>query len=322
MKIQDKQAIMDSIRDTVPFIRKRNYQHYSIRCPICGDSAKNMNDSHCYIKFSDDESEPLLYKCFLCNSSGVVNKRFLDLLGVKKDFSNIINSDRKNILKSLKNDNIEIITGKIDMDSPQVKYIEKRLGKGLTEDDYNKFRIVANMNTLIPYISSEKIRNTLPSNRDSITLLTDDKSMMLTRLFDDEHVRWTKTKIRRTDNRPFYTISATLNLFTNDIITVNIAEGVIDVISAYKNFNKENSVFIAALGSDYIEALKYAILKGLIGTNVNVNIYIDSDQDEKKLSKSLKEYKWMFGNIFVCKNVKDKDIGVTLDKISLEVKKI
>lgn len=324
MTINEKQIVMDTIRDTVEVFKKRTPIQWSIRCPYCGDSKKNPNDSHCYIKWSMDESEPLLFNCFLCNKSGTVDKKFLDLLGVKQDLSMIVDKQKFNKIMSIKDNPIEIMTGDVDMNSLQVKYIEYRLGKGLTRDDYDRFKILWNIQSLLPFIASEKVKNSLPSNNDSISFLTDDKTLLLTRLFEEDgEVRWKKIRLMKTESKSFYTIKAQLDLFTQDDIVVNMAEGVMDVLSIYKNFNDgNNSVYVASLGSDYIGALDYMIAKGFIGTNVTIKIYMDSDQNEKFLITGLKKYKWMFKNIFVYRNVKSKDVGVKVEDIRLEEKRV
>ena len=210
------------------------------------------------------------------------------------------------------------------MNSPQVRYIERRLGKGLKFEDYQKFKIVWDINNLLPFISRDHTKNSLPSNNESISFLSDDKSVLLTRLFEDQgDIRWKKVRLMNSDNKSFYVIASTLDLFTKDNITVNIAEGVIDVLSIYKNFNDgPNSIYVASLGSDYIAAVDYAIAKGFIGTNINIKIYIDQDQNEKILLRGLKKYKWIFNNIFVYRNILDKDVGVTIDRINLEERKV
>lgn len=324
MTINDKQMVMDTIRDNVSIFKKRSSTQWSIRCPFCGDSSKNINDSHCYIKWTMDESEPLLFNCFLCNKSGIVDKKFLDELGIKKDLSKILDNQKFNKIQSLKENPVEIITGTPRMNSLQIKYIEYRIGKGLTDKDYERFKIIANIENLLPYIASEKIKNSLPSNHDSISFLSDDKTLLLTRLFDESSdIRWKKTRIMHSDNKSFYAIKTTLDLFTKENIVVNIAEGIIDILSVYKNFNDgPNSIFIASLGSDYIAALEYAIAKGFIGLNIIIKIYMDQDQNEKLLLKALKKYKWMFKDIFVYRNILSKDVGVHIEQIKLEERRV
>ena len=322
----NKQLILDEIERTCSVFQKRSNIWYSIRCPMCGDSEKDPTHSHCYIVNSDDPTVPLIWHCFLCNKKGRVNDYFLKKIGVKN--KNIIemassggfyNKFQRNEDGTYTFDKF----GEVDMESPQVKYIEHRLGKGFTLEDYNKFRIIDNIDSLRDFITKQSVLNTLPSNKDSISFLSDDSTMLLTRSFQDfGHSSWNKIRIRKSDNTSFYTIKATLNLFTKDPIIVNIGEGVFDVLSIYKNFNEPNSVFIAALGSNYVSALEYMIHKGFVGRNVIVKVYIDQGIDEKSLRFNLAKYKWMFDNIIMLKNSIGKDVGVKLDAIRLITMKI
>lgn len=323
MTNEDKLEIVKEIEKNVDVFYKVNKIQYRIRCPFCGDSRKNPKDAHCYIKCSDDPSEPLLYHCFLanCNSNGIVNSRFMRKLGIisrdvieKVDkLGNIV----YNRIPSLKETNINIILGNPDMKSPQAKYIEQRLGTGFTFDDYDKFSIVWDMKLIYPYISDVSVKNTLPSNNNSISFISSDKSLMLTRYFSDDGSRWRKIKLFKSSDRSFYTIKVPIDIFTKEDITINIAEGIIDVLSIYRNFSCDNSVYIATIGSDYISGIEYAISKGLIGTNVNIKLYIDSDINESLLNRRVKKFKWLFNSIKIYKNIKKKDVGVHIDDIKL-----
>jgi hypothetical protein len=77
-------------------------------------------------------------------------------------------------------------------------------------------------------------------------------------------------------------------------------------------------VYIAALGADYESTLVHVISKGFIGSNINVNVYMDSDIDEKLLIYKLRKYKWIFNSITVYRNVIGKDVGVRIEKIQLK----
>lgn len=313
-----KHDVLNEIRNNVSLFKPVNNIQYRIRCPICGDSQKNIEDAHCYIKCSYDLNEPLLYHCFLCNSSGIVNKYFLDKLGVKSKYISQLDNTKHNTITRIKNNNIDIITGEPKR-SKQTNYIEERLGSGFTISDYNKFKIIWDMNNIFQYINSNRVRNAIPNNIDSVTFLSDDKCTLLTRSFTDDNGRWNKLRIIPGESQSFYTIKSMINLFTDKIITVNIAEGVFDVLSIYKNFTDDysNSAFVAVLGSDYIAGLKYMIAKGFIGNNINVKIYIDSNIDERALIKDLKQYKWLFNQISVLRNIKGKDVGVRIEDIQL-----
>lgn len=314
-----KQKILDAIMASshVPIFKRASSIRYRIRCPICGDSQKDFKDSHCYIKCSDDPNEPLLYKCFLCNAKGMVNEDFLKMLQIKGDALNLVKSQRYNKVRSITESNVDIITGTPVIDSPQVKYIENRLGKGLDIKDFDRFKIIWDIGSIIPYISDKRELNMLPSNMNSISFLSDDKRMMLSRGFDNDS-GWRKITIVQSDEKSFYTIKTMLDLFSKDIITVNIAEGVFDILSVYKNFsNNKNDVFIAILGSDYLSGIEYAICKGIIGSNINVRIYVDTDQNVDKIKKQMKKEKWLFREIKIIRNSKSKDVGVRINDINL-----
>ena len=58
-------------------------------------------------------------------------------------------------------------------------------------------------------------------------------------------------------------------------------------------------------------------MKGIIGLNVNVKIYVDADQDVNKIKKQMKKLKWLFNKITLFRNSKSKDVGVKIGNINL-----
>ena len=319
-----KYRILDAIKEVAPIFRRVPPEEYRIRCPLCGDSRTNPNDSHCYIKCSDNPTEPLLYYCQKCNKGGRVNAWFLKQLNVDSTVLDLINDQRYNKLTTVKEFNADMILGDVIENSPQTRYITDRLGDGFTKEDYDRFKIVWNWDNIVPFISDNRTLNTLPSNTNSISFLSDDKAMIITRTFETgDDSQWRKINIGRTNQKAFYTIKSQFNLFTSDEVTVSIAEGIFDILSAYRNFkDSDNSVFIATLGSDYISAVDYIIAKGVIGSNVVLRIYIDNGIDEKNLIRGLKSYKWIFKSIKIYKNIKSKDIGVRDEYIKLVERRV
>lgn len=316
-----KQQIMNEIEKNSEVFKQVSPIRYRIRCPICGDSQKDPKDAHCYLKCDyNNPNEPILYNCFLanCNAKGKVDKKFLRKLGIKSNIVDQLNDQRYNRINIIKENNVEILCGNVDMNSKMVDYVEWRLGPGFTKEDFDKFKIVWDMNYIYQYISDVRIKNTLPSNLFNISFISDDKSSLLTRSYSDDGSRWRKIKLFQSDNKSFYVIKCTLDLFTPDLIYINIAEGIFDVLSAYKNFNDgPNSVFVALLGSDYESGIEYIIQKGLLGYNVVLKIYLDSEINEESLKFRLKKYKFIFDKIILYKNIKYKDIGTKIDKIKL-----
>jgi len=249
----------------------------------------------------------------------MVNGKFLDLLGIEVPGAELLEPKRFRRLASIRDSKLELLVGSPDMDSIQVDYLEHRLGSGLTLSDYERLRIVWNVDMLKPYISTERTKNTLPSNMDSISFLSDDRSMMMTRFFDPGRgPRWKKTKLFPSDNRGYYTVASTLDLFTGETLTVHLSEGIFDTISAYKNFNTgDNSVYLAFLGKDYNSGFDYLLAKGIFGSNVEVRVYADSDVNRKLLRSQLRKYRWIFGSVTIAWNVSGEDFGLLPDRIKL-----
>lgn len=266
-----------------------------------------------------------MYHCFLCNCGDRVNANFLNKLSggaISLDVVNMVSHAKYNHIGNLKKVDVDFIVGTPNMNSPHIRYIEDRVGTGFTIDDYDKFKIIWDWDNICRSISDKRLLNKLPINNHSISFLSDDKTTILTRQYEDINGRWSKITIFPSENRSMYTIKATLDLFTKDRITINIAEGVLDVISIYKNFSSDNAVYLAVLGSEYISGIEYMIAKGIIGSNVDVKIYIDNGIDGNDLKRRLKKYKWIFGSITILENIKDKDVGTTIDRIRLVERRI
>lgn len=310
---------MDEIEKVVPYFQPRNDGWSSIRCPFCGDS-DTPDHTHFYIKCGKDPAEPLVFRCFKCNKKGRLTASVLKMIGVTNNAAlDLLTSGKYNRFVQDEDTKIKFDNfGNIADGQTQIDYIEHRLGKGFTEADYNRFRLLWNIDNVKDFITNQSVQHSLPNNKESITFLTDDFCMMLTRTFEEGHGSWRKIKIRDKQGASFYTIESTIDLFTQEPIVINIAEGVFDILSVYKNFNDvKNSVFLAVLCSDYIPGLDYLIKKGIVGKNVQVRIYIDQGIDEKGLKESVKNYKWLFDSISIFKNAIKKDVGVKLDEIKL-----
>ena len=316
--IQLKYKIIDQLSKLPDFHKVSNTQ-YKMRCRFCGDSQKDLTASHMYIKCTFDDESPILYNCFKgnCGAKGKLDSKFLKMINVELPEMGIMDNQIFKKIPTVKDTNVDILTGRPNMDSNQVKYIEHRLGSGLDINDYDNFKIVWDMDELRNYINNKRIKHILPSNSDSISFLSDDKSVLLIRFFNGNNT-WKKIKLFNSDNRSFYTIKSVIDLFTDEIITVNIAEGVLDVLSIYKNLSEGISAHIACLGSDYESAINYVIAKGFLGSNININIYVDADIDDKMFKYNFKKYKWLFNSINIIKNIYDKDVGVHKEKIQLK----
>lgn len=319
MNYEDKLKIMSEIQSKSRIYKRVSPIRVRIRCPLCGDHQSKLDDAHCYIKCSEDPTEPIQYYCFLCNKRGIVGKKFLSALGIDASKFSMIQNTKYNKIQSFTEATPNDLCGKSVQDSIQCDYICNRLGHDkIVTQSLDKFRIVWDFNLISPYISEKRILNMLPSNNDSITFLSDDKAVLLCRSIDSNG-GWRKIRWANSD-RSFYMIQSMFDLFSRDDVHLVIAEGIFDLISAYLNkWHKYESVaYIAVLGSGYESAIDYAICKGIIGSNVSVHVYMDSDKNFQEVSVGLKRYKWLFKGINLYQNILYKDIGVRSDLIKLK----
>jgi hypothetical protein len=122
-----------------------------------------------------------------------------------------------------------------------------------------------------------------------------------------------------------------IDLFTDEEITINLAEGVLDILSANYNlgYNEINTLNLCVSGKYYDALILFLVSLGFVGSNITINIFADNDaQFNKKNANNttsieyyrhiLKNYKNLFGKINVWYNLMSKDIGVPRDQIKLQ----
>ena len=108
--------------------------------------------------------------------------------------------------------------------------------------------------------------------------------------------------------------------FNNDIKTINIAEGVFDILGIYYNIlNKYNynTVYAAINGSGYLNVIKYILEQGLL-CDVNVNIFSDADRPPDYYKNMIKTLIPFVNDIRLFYNDIGKDYGVPVNEIKLK----
>ena len=148
-----------------------------------------------------------------------------------------------------------------------------------------------------------------------------------------EDLRWVKYPITSESsvNRIFYSMESEIDLFTEDEITINLAEGVLDILSANYNlgYDGSNILNLCVSGKYYDSLILFLVSLGFVGSNITINIFADNDYTFNKKNKNnsttidyykkiLKNYKHLFGKINVWYNLMSKDIGVSRDMIKLK----
>ena len=330
------------------YCKQVNDVEYRTRCPYCGDS-DNENTGHLYIRINPDDNLNIVYHCFKCDENGILKPENLSMLDIDDvDLKNSLYTlnktatkiDGKNLLSETKNTYFDYSIPDITI-GKKTKYIEDRLGLKLNKDDFKKMKVITSLRDFLIYNEIKKL-----SCPDKIAYMIEDhyvgflsygNSHILFRdISEKEKFSWIKYPIteKSKDNRVFYSMESTIDVMSNETLTINLAEGVMDTLSAYFNlgFNDENSINISVSGRYYDKLLLFLIDLGLVGSNININIFSDNDGEYNKKNKNptdinyfrkiLKKYKYLYGDINIYYNIIGKDIGVSRDKISLKKYKL
>lgn len=344
-----KKLMIQTLYNMSDYIKQVDGVEYRVRCPYCGDSQKNLNTGHLYIRIDPEDNYPMMYNCFRCGQHGIVDEDFLATMGIYdtdlKSGVSYVNktSDKKLINKYMGDDQILHFDFKIPPISrgKKIAYIEQRLGVSLTDQDLNNMKVIPSLKDFLLLNDIHYV--TMPSyitqrlEDHYVGFLSYGSTYILFRdISGNEKYRWIKYPIIKESRRSrvFYTMTSTLDLFTKETITINMAEGVMDILSAYKNlgYDHKNTINIAVCGKQYLTIINLMVSMGLVGNNVVVNIFSDNDErfNNKNnkpttiqyFKKILAREKYIFKAINIYYNEIDKDIGVPKDKIILKHYKI
>ncbi|HAU84555.1 MAG TPA: hypothetical protein DCW90_03305 [Lachnospiraceae bacterium] len=337
-------------RDFTPIKRGDSYV---VRCPFCGDSS-NPKKAHLYITINLDDNTPILYNCFRCPAGGVMNRDVMEKLNLDDpELTNgigVLNRTTERYDQKHINNEETILHFDYKIpelkESPKLDYIRSRLGYNFSLCDFEDMKVITSLKEFLKLNKLKKI--TCPDwvaymyERDYVGFLSHGNSHILFRdITGKNQYAWVKYPITESSKRGkiFYTLSGAVDIFTKDEITINIGEGVFDVLGVYYHFfyGNKNTINLAVTGKYYMQALYYMISLGLCGYNVTVNIFSDNDEkfnqkrDKKRTTNDtsmdtyrelFKDIKYMFKTINIFYNEIGKDCGVPKDKISLIKHKI
>lgn len=347
MTVRDtKIQMIEALLNRGEWIQEVNSSEFRTRCPFCGDSQKNYNTGHLYIHINPDDNFPMVYNCFKCPASGVIDKEFLSVMEIsdinlqsnistlnkyadKASSHKFIYGD-KSIMFDYKRPDIEL--------GYKTNYIEDRLGLKFTIDDFNKMKVITSLRDFLIENEIKKLtcddRTAFILERDYVGFLSFGNSYILFRDVVNQKSKypWVKYPITEESKqcRVFYSMESEIDIFSKETLEINLAEGVMDTLSACYNLNHNisNAMNIAVCGKHYNNIIYKLIGLGLIGKNININIFSDNDEVFNKKSQAptdinyfkniLKHSKNLFGDINVYYNIIGKDIGVHKKDISLK----
>lgn len=317
---------------------------YVTRCPFCGDSSTTQRTGHLYILVQPDTDFKMVYYCQKCQAHGTVGRRLISKLDGDSSILNCVDSINKEAVNEIMSRGEEFTT--FDVKVPEninpayykkIAYVERRLGIDIDDSMRWDMRLIASTYDFFILNNIKKANyKTYMMNlieRDYVGFLSAGGSHILFRDITESHeFPWLKYPIFRESlyNHVFYTYSSEIDIFTEDPITVNLSEGVMDTLGVKYHFNKDskNDVNIAACGRNYYTIIKWLVSKGIYGKNVDVNFYLDNDKEynngkELPLQKDVIEVtKSLFGNVRKYKNLIGKDYGVPKEKIMLDRKMV
>lgn len=344
-----KLAFIDSLYSRGEYIRQVNDVQYQTRCPFCGDSKTKLNTGHLYIKVNPEDNYPMVYHCFKCEESGIVNDSFLMAMDINDINlkSNIVSlnktSDKIKGQKFFNEDKIINFGYKLPeiKDYNKIRYIEDRLENTLSNEDISKFKIITSLRDFLVFNNIKEItmENYICHNieKNYVGFLTFGGAYILFRdISNKQYYKWIKYPVTEESRgcKLFYSIENSIDVFSRENININLSEGVMDILSLYKNleYNSNNDLNIAVGGKQYVPILNTLSGMGFVGSNINLNIFSDNDvvfnkkaknpTDVEYFKKLLNRQKYLYGNTNIYYNLMDKDIGVGLNKIALKKYKI
>ena len=283
-------------------------------CPFCGDTKNHM-----YVKIDQGSDEPVVYKCFKCAASGIMNQEWLDYFDITDIQIPKIKGLRKIQSNGMSANPIELIDFEKDtvMVVTAAEYIQKRVGVYPSKNELKAFQVIGNVYEYVNSFLGGDSRGL----KDRVWFRLTNANIAGRALDDNNEFRWRKrNRVTQYGSGDLLTKAAGLYIIRNQIdpyqtINICICEGVMDAIGLYYHGNINNAVYVACMGLDYQIGMKYAMNMGLFGDNVVVRIFKDPNI---KFVNYNKQWKNMFKSITVYHNATGKDYGVPGDMIEIE----
>lgn len=322
---------------------KTNYD-LSTRCVLCGDSKKDPNKKRLYIKIDpSNDDEPILYHCFNCNQSGVVHSDMIEAIVSDGGLGGITAKSIASTVKKINRSSSEnsgslkvnryrrLVTipvrfpewnMKSDEKMERMWYIFHRIGKSFDIKDHSH-KIIWSLFDFLQENGFEphgRQDNLITLDRDYVGFLSVHNDFIMMRDTTGKHkYRWVKYNIlnQHSQSGSYYAMSNQIDVLSRDDIHLIVAEGPLDILSIRYNLydnRMNNFIYLACCNGSFTEPILYYINKGLVGKNVKIDIYIDSDTryDFHQLLQQLKPFKV---EVQLWQNMKQKDFGYPLEEL-------
>lgn len=311
------------------------------RCRECPDSS-NPDSAHMYISIPKNADEPSLYYCHKCGCKGIVTHNTLIRWGIYDvQVANELTMYNSKISKKSSNSkyfnkqvyDLRNTYTTIDQKSEiKLKYIQDRLGVGLSYEDLHRLKICLNLNDLIKenHINKltrvENIVNQL--DQEFIGFISIDNVFLNMRkatnasVYKEIDKRYVNYRIfdKSDDSTKFYTIPTQVNLNGTKRVKLHIAEGPFDILSVYLNCrNMEEGIYTSVTGNRYDSVINFFLTNFML-PYIELHIYPDNDKyGSMQRMRSLK-YHLLDPSIPIYVHMNtysdEKDFGVPKSRIS------
>lgn len=336
----DKKGFLTSLQRSI-YCQPVGDIRVKTRCVLCGDSQKDQNKKRLYIKCDfNDSSEPITYMCFNCGEYGMLTVDMLNMI-IGEDYEMcqelkrinkfaLADSGTARVNKYKNNKEIKVTIPeprKTPETIRKIKYLNNRIGYPIPIDDYQKLKLVFNVSEFLAINNIDmqrKYRDFIDLyDRDYVGWLSVKNEYIILRdITDTNKMRYIKFNIfgMESNAHSFYTIRNQIDTLTQGPIKIIAAEGPLDILSIVYNIYGgvvPNCVFMSTNHGAFYNPMLYYLNKGLVGSNVYIEIYRDADSivDYNLLKDQLKLYTKNF-KLFV--NGIGKDFGVPKSKFVIE----
>jgi len=330
-----------------PAYQTSNRKEIRVRCPYCGDSQKNRNDAHFYIEMKI----PFKFYCQRCNTGGILTQDTLKdleifdsslsvsliegkkisrkLSGIKKieaaPFKKKINNKTDTLSKYIKN-NIFMDENDFSLLFKTTNYFNERFKTSFSKEYLEeKFKCILSpfnffkKNNIFTDLSKYNFNEAIGflSSDNSYAIFRDISNLQKTRYYNLNIFPYENGSI----NSKIYNIHSDINVLEEKVNLI-ITEGIFDIIGVFIHFylgkeEEKNTIFAAACGKSFLAVIQNFVRLGFL--DFNLIIYSDADVSIN-FYKNLKNSSVYLRNmpITIFFNIKEKDFGVSKDKISLK----
>lgn len=302
------------------------------RCIRCQDS-RNRLHGHFSIKIDENSDSLIVYRCFKCNSAGILNSQDMEDLGVPLSIEDakaldVLNRpNRKSTYNRQRplNYKVPVIINPIDS-KIKIDYLNNRLGIEFTPEMIQESKIIL---SIMDFFSENKIKIPDHINPKLIKIIEENyvgflsannNKITFRRIINNDQLnRYIKLSIDPYNTSPnnFYSIkNPGMDLLYTEPVHIHIAEGTFDILSIKYNLPRDDSqkhLFFASCGYNFGTIIKWLIYMG-INTDLYVHLYSDNDksdeEDIKVLNSGINKY-WI-DHAFIHRNMfqGEKDFGV------------